>query len=30
MTKKILLVEDELAIRKFTKINIEKAGYDVL
>lgn len=30
MTKKILLVEDELAIRKFTKINIEKAGYEVL
>lgn len=30
MAKKILLVEDELAIRKFTKINIEKAGYEVL
>ena len=27
---KILLIEDEEGIRKFTKINIEKAGYEVL
>lgn len=26
---KVLLVEDEVAIRKFTKINIEKAGFEV-
>lgn len=26
---KVLLVEDEVAIRKFTKINVEKAGFDV-
>lgn len=30
MTNKVLLVEDEVAIRKFTKINIEKAGFQVL
>lgn len=30
MNKTILLVEDELAIRKFTKINVEKAGFKVL
>lgn len=29
MTYKVLLVEDELAIRKFTKINVEKAGFQV-
>lgn len=27
---KILLVEDEEGIRKFTKINIEREGFDVL
>lgn len=27
---KVLLVEDEIAIRKFTKINIEKAGFEVI
>lgn len=26
---KVLLVEDEIAIRKFTKINIQKAGFEV-
>ncbi len=30
MNEKVLLVEDEVAIRKFTKINIEKAGFKVL
>lgn len=30
MATKILLVEDELAIRKFTKINLDKAGFEVL
>lgn len=30
MEEKVLLVEDEIAIRKFTKINIEKAGFEVL
>lgn len=29
MKYKVLLVEDEIAIRKFTKINIEKAGFEV-
>ena len=29
MQYKVLLVEDELAIRKFTKINVEKAGFEV-
>lgn len=29
MPNKVLLVEDEVAIRKFTKINIQKAGYEV-
>lgn len=30
MKKKILLVEDEVAIRKFTKINLERADFDVI
>ncbi|MDO5026272.1 MAG: response regulator transcription factor [Tissierellia bacterium] len=30
MSHKILLVEDELAIRKFTRINLERAGFDVI
>ena len=30
MAEKVLLVEDEIAIRKFTKINVEKAGFQVL
>lgn len=30
MVEKVLLVEDEIAIRKFTKINVEKAGFQVL
>lgn len=30
MIKKVLLVEDEDAIRKFTKINIQKSGFEVL
>lgn len=30
MKKKVLLVEDEVAIRKFTKINVEKSGFEVL
>ncbi|MGY3776290.1 response regulator transcription factor [Helcococcus sueciensis] len=30
MNEKVLLVEDEVAIRKFTKINVEKAGFEVL
>ncbi len=30
MSNKILLVEDEAAIRKFTKINLERAGFEVL
>lgn len=30
MNKTVLLVEDEVAIRKFTKINVEKAGFNVL
>lgn len=30
MAEKVLLVEDEIAIRKFTKINVEKAGFTVL
>lgn len=30
MNEKVLLVEDEIAIRKFTKINVEKAGFEVL
>ncbi len=29
MAVKVLLVEDEIAIRKFTKINVEKAGFEV-
>lgn len=29
MINKVLLVEDEVAIRKFTKINIQKAGFEV-
>lgn len=30
MSQKILLVEDEVAIRKFTKINLERAGFEVI
>lgn len=30
MNKKILIVEDEESIRKFVKINLEKAGFEVL
>ncbi len=30
MKRKVLLVEDEDSIRKFIKINLERAGYDVL
>lgn len=30
MTYRILLVEDEEAIRKFTKINLEREGYEIL
>lgn len=30
MKIKVLLVEDELAIRKFTAINVQKSGYEVL
>ncbi|EHR33960.1 response regulator transcription factor [Helcococcus kunzii] len=29
MVNKVLLVEDEVAIRKFTKINVQKAGFEV-
>lgn len=29
MVNKVLLVEDEIAIRKFTKINVQKAGFEV-
>lgn len=29
MSYKVLLVEDEVAIRKFTKINVERAGFQV-
>ncbi|MFM1514987.1 response regulator transcription factor [Helcococcus ovis] len=29
MLNKVLLVEDEVAIRKFTKINVQKAGFEV-
>ena len=29
MARKILLVEDEDAIRKFVKINLEREGYQV-
>lgn len=30
MSNKVLLVEDEVAIRKFTKINLERAGFEVI
>ncbi len=30
MSNKILIVEDEDSIRKFVKINLERAGFDVI